>query len=410
VSLSLPFERSVPVQHQWAVWAGPAVVASAVFFNFGLAFINAQVMGLSASHVILAEAGLVGLSHVIILRNYDRLITPWYLLLAFLLIMGAARWCLIGTVDPKAVRDVILIPTFFALGIAAGPRAAAPLLLLLQVVTTGVVLFEVIALDLYSWLFNVKGFYIATRGLAAEAFWNNESTLFVSATRPGQRNLFPFLDIHRASSVFLEPVSLGNYCIIVAAYVSAYARTMSRPLLVFYLLTTIILLVACDGRLAIMVTAAIVGSSLFRPRVPRASFFFLPVIVLVSFAVDAVVDGRTDDLPGRSSLAAYVFSRFGLPEWLGMSRAGWAQSADSGITFLIVNQSILGAVAIWLYITLVPAEESREQAVFKRSALIFLVTTMLISNSYLSIKTAALLWFLLGTTQRAADPAGRRSG
>jgi putative polymerase len=406
MSLALSLERAAPDRRQWAVWAGPAVVAGAVFFNFGLAFINAQVMGLSASHVILAEAALVGAAHIVILRNYDRLITPWYLLLGFLVIIGSARWCLIGTVDPKAVRDVILIPTFLALGIAAGPRAAAPLLLLLQTVTTGVVLFEVLALDLFSQLFNVKSFYIATRGLAAENFWNSESSLFVSATRPGERNLFPFLEIHRASSVFLEPVSLGNYCIIVAAYVSAFARSMSRPTLVFYLLTTIILLVACDGRLAIMVTALILASSLFRPRVPRASIFFLPLIVLVSFAVDSVVDVRTDDLPGRSSLAAYIFSRFGLAEYLGMSRAGWAQSADSGITFLIVNQSIFGALAIWLFITLVPAEEGREQAVFKRSALIFLVSTMLISNSYLSIKTAALLWFLLGTVQREREPGG----
>ncbi|MFC5069443.1 hypothetical protein [Flaviflagellibacter deserti] len=376
------------------------LVVFAVSFNALLAIVNANFLTMSPATVIACEIVVVLIAHAIIIWRYNDRVTAWYYLLGLLMAVAVARWMFIGRVDAKALRDGMLISTFVALGIVSGRAAAGKCVFWLQIIVTLVAIIELFATDLFVTLFNVKQFYISTRGFSEANFWNTDSALFVSATRPGERNLFPFLNIHRASSIFLEPVSLGNYCIILVAYVSTEARSLSGRTLAFYILSTIFLLIACDGRLAVIVSIFIILLSFVKPIVRYSSLLYIPVLIVVSFVLLGFgAEPSRDDLAGRAALAAKIFYRFDAAAFFGISNSTYVQSADSGITYLIATQSIFGAMLILIFVTFNLAEGEPKQALFKRAALIFLTTTMLISNSYLSIKTAALLWFLLGAYQ-----------
>src|SRR4051794_24733102 len=127
-----------------------------------------------------------------------------------------------------------------------------------------VLLFEALDTPGYASLFRVQDYYINTRGYVAEDFWNQDSELFVSATRPDER-LFSFLDLHRLSSVFLEPVSLGNYAIIITAFLCARFGGLSVWARGFLVLGNIVIIIGCDGRLAAMTSVAIIAATAIAP-------------------------------------------------------------------------------------------------------------------------------------------------
>ena len=52
---------------------------------------------------------------------------------------------------------------------------------------------------------------------------------------------------------------------------------------------------------------------------------------------------------------------------------------------------------MWSFITLSADESSPEQKIYKNSLLLYLALTMMVSYSFVSIKTAAPIWFIFGT-------------
>ena len=63
---------------------------------------------------------------------------------------------------------------------------------------------------------------------------------------------------------------------------------------------------------------------------------------------------------------------------------------------MIITQSIIGAAVIWGFITLSADEATVEQKIYKNGVLLYLALTMMVSYSFLSIKTAAPIWFIFG--------------
>ena len=112
--------------------------------------------------------------------------------------------------------------------------------------------------------FNPKDYYIATRGISFDEFTNADSDLYISATRPEER-FFPFFGLHRISSLFIEPVSLGNYVVTVTAFIAAFWRSIGGWTKTFLILSNLLFLIASDGRFAFassLLVVAAVGLSL----------------------------------------------------------------------------------------------------------------------------------------------------
>jgi putative polymerase len=72
------------------------------------------------------------------------------------------------------------------------------------------------------------------------------------------------------------------------------------------------------------------------------------------------------------------------------------------VVYLILTQSLLGLIALWTAITLSAREERLDQKIYKNGLLLYLSLTMMVSYSFLSIKTAAPVWFVFGVLLNAA--------
>ena len=392
------------------------LVAATVLFNFVLSVVNNQLRPLSPVEVQAAEAMMLAIALIMAMACFRAAMRPWIVLIWFLTIIAVIRWSWLGYVDPKTLRDVIIIPVFVSLGIAAGTKSLTTLVVMLQAVVLAIMVWEGLAPEAYSEFLGIKSYYINTRGFEEETFWDSESNLFISANRPNDRFFFSSLNIHRLSSVFLEPVSLGNYCIIISTYICAMFRTLSRPVLIFLILSNVLLLIGSDGRLAAFCSILIFATA-FLIRGPKyLSLLFLPAATLISFVLylGLGVQPWTDDLPGRVALTAELLSAYTAMDMLGLGHAMIEGVADSGIAYLIATQSIFGVALLWAFIVFGSAEDRREQALYKQGLVLYLALTMMVSYSFLTIKTAGLAWFILGALQSVNgsrnEPRFRRVG
>jgi putative polymerase len=385
------------------------ILIASVGFNAGLAFVNGHVMDVPPLLVMATEAALVATAFGLAFLAWKPEMGPSVALIAALALFAVFRGLLMGQPDPKYLRDVALIPTFLMLGMAFDDRGLSRTILALHTIVFLVFLLEAIAPQAYSDLLHIQDYYIKTRGNKLDEFYNTNSELFISATRPDER-FFSFIDAQRMSSIFLEPVSLGNYCSIIVAFVCACFRRLGWPAVIYLSLTTMALLVGCDGRLATATCVVIIAASIVAPWLPRRSAaLYLPGTVAFVFVLAIGLDLKpgTDDFGGRLAHTVELLKSYDIPEILGLSNEYMDKAMDSGVAYLIMTQSLPGLVLLWAYIGWGVREDTPEQVRFTHGLSLYLALSMMVSYSFLTIKTGAVLWFIQGALQSA--PARTRS-
>ncbi len=388
------------------------LVVAAVTFNFLLAIVNANVTPLTPAAVVACEVALMFAIHSYAILNARTAMAAWYLLLGLFLVFFFLRTLVTGSMEPKYVRDVAIIPTFIVLGLTCDEKLLDRTVLTILVIVSLVGVVEAFFPTFYANVVNVKDFYISTRGFAESDFYNADSTLFVSATRPEER-LFNFIDIPRMSSIFLEPVSLGNYCTIMAGYLCSRIRQLGRGTFVAGIVMILFLLVGCDGRLATASVVLIVGVTILAPYLPPFSAaLYLPLALICGLLVVLIAnpDSQADDFPGRIAHSIYTLNQFELLDWLGLSDDYIAPAMDSGIAYLITTQSFLGVALIWLFIASIGKQRTISHVKFTHAVLLYFALTMMVSYSMLTIKTAALAWFIEGVLSRSRSAGKHRVG
>lgn len=381
------------------------VIVGTVIFNPILAIVNGHVTGLNDKAVIACEVSLFAAALLLALRGYQRAMLPWFVFIVIAGMFALLRLAGTGVFEPKYLRDALLVPTFILLGMTVSPYRITRTIVIVTAIAVACEFFEAFFLDSYRDLFQVQDYYVATRGYSPEQFWDTEVALFPSAFRDDR--MLSFVQLHRLSSVFLEPVSLGNYCAVLFAYLLAWGRNLPRRTYVFLMASVIVLLVGCDGRLAFVGMVLIFGVSIIAPFLPRFSAaLYLPAAViavcLLTWWADLNPDGN--DFPSRLALTAWLMQSFGPMEFLGLSDQFAEKAADSGIAYWISTQSLLGVSVMWLFVMIGSRQETTPQVRYLHAVALYLSVTMLVSASYASIKTAALMWFILGALQNDVVP------
>ena len=375
-----------------------AVLIVAVTFNAALALINAHIVALERTYVVLTEVAVYGAAAAIIFFRVDRRMMPWFLLALATVLLGFLLGLGNGAFNPKFPRDVLVIPVFVMLGMAQGRSSLVRPVLILQTIVFLTAALEAVRPDLYAETFQVLKYYVSTRDYSQNQFWNSESTLFISATRPGER-FFGFIEMHRLSSIFLEPVSLGNYCVVVAILLISLWKDFGFWTRAYLIATTLLLLVGCDGRLAgasILIIMAVVP--LFRWLPSRWSAFDLPLVLLASAVYVAIVQPTVgaDNFGGRVAGSLDLLSQIDLAGFFGLDARLSDIAADSGISYFVLTQSVVGLAAVWLCICLVPNGRDGRSRLFVHSIALFIPLSLMVSYSFFSIKVAALMWFCYG--------------
>ena len=88
-----------------------------------------------------------------------------------------------------------------------------------------------------------------------------------------------------------------------------------------------------------------------------------------------------------------------MAEFLGVSDEFKSKAVDSGIAYLITTQSIFVVVALWATIVLPASNDRPDKTRFTHAVCIYVALNMMVSFALLTIKTAALLWFIYGSLQ-----------
>ena len=406
------YRAAEPLGEAESFRVAPALVLiGSVGFNSGLAFVNGHIMAVPTALVILAEAAFVSAAMGLALLAWKPQMAPSLALIAALALFSIFRGLLMTQPDPKLLRDVVLIPTFLMLGMSFDNRGLARAVLMLHTIVFAVFLLEALAPQAYSDLLHIQDYYINTRGNRLDEFYNTNSELFISATRPDER-FFSFIDAPRMSSIFLEPVSLGNYCSIMTAFVCACFQRLGLAAAAYIALTTAAMLVGCDGRLATATCILIVIVCTVGPWLPpRTAVLYLPATLALVFAL--VIGGDlkpgSDDFPGRLAYTVNLLLSYDVAEFMGLSNDFISKSMDSGAAYLITTQSLPGLLLIWAYIGWGTREDTAEQVRFTHGLSLYLALSMMVSYSFLTIKTGALLWFIQGALQSAPARGASRS-
>jgi putative polymerase len=374
------------------------VLILAVCFNAILAVLNGHGLTLQREHVVFAEIAVYVTALAILVFNADRRMLPWFLLALFIVLNGLLLSLGNGAFNPKYMRDVFVIPIFIMLGMTYSSRSLTKPILILQTIVFGVAVLEALSPEAYSEIFQILKYYVNTRDFSEKSFWNSESTLFLSATRPGDR-FFAFVNLHRVSSIFLEPVSLGNYCVIVAVFLIACWRELSVGTRLYLAGSTAALIIGCDGRLAASsIVIVLIGTAFLRNFSSRWSFLYLPMILVLSalFAWGFNLDAGKDNFSGRVAGSIATLSQVNLLGLMGLDAQSSDQAADSGITYFVLTQSFVGVIVIWFAICLLPAGRSYATRLYVHGIAMFVPLNLMVSNSFFSIKVAALMWFSFG--------------
>ena len=381
-----------------AQWPIVLLLLAAICYNAILAIINAHVASLSVMQVALCEFIVLSGAGIVVSRQpLTQNDAAW---LTFLIgtFFGTVFLSLAnGSLLVEALRNVAIVALFTALGIRANLHTVRSAFLIAVCVVGCVMIFEISATAQYSAFFKPFSYYQNTRGLGEIDY--GDVGLFGNALGFEGRFNFGLFTTPRTSSIFLEQTSLANFASVIAIYLVTMWRSLTRGERILITGFVLLALVSNNTRMASVFAGFTLLGYFIYPRLPRYGTLILPLLLL-ALAVGLsswMGPSKEDDLAGRIGLSVRLLSMTDFPASLGLRVADAVEFPDSGYSYLIYSCSLVGAVAIWLYVALAIPFISPEQRRCAWAVSLFLFLNLLVAgNAVFSMKIAAPLWLLAG--------------
>ena len=404
-------------------WIAGALIIAAITFNAALCFINTHVTPIHNFHVVGSEAVIVAIALMACHRTIE---VKDVLLIAAVILYTALLAFIRSGIFPeeglnlKISRDFLIPIIFILLGKAVHDlRVADRIVYVATALILTVAIFEYFDLEAYLQIFAVIKYYVARGTVDASnpsLQWANG--LFLNGIRPdalGGRALLPFLlNDHRVSSLFLESISFGNFGSLVAFW-SIIRSRMEQRLRFWSIAAGIVLIVLADSRFNASFLVIGVLFLLMSPRVTTPAVIALPFVAILGLCILGA-SGAPQDVPwlegstlhDRLMYSGRILLDFDILNWLGLGSLR-ASSMDSGYAYVICNIGLIGFTAFWLWFTSLDGR-SRYFYAFRNTIAAYFAALFCISASQFTIKTAALLWFLLGVLSVAEYAMPRMDG
>jgi putative polymerase len=390
-------------------WVAGALIIAAITFNAALCFINTHVTPINNSHVIFSEISIIIVALLACYRNIE----PQYILLivVYVLLLALIRVSIFNNpgMDLKTIRDFLIPLVFIAVGKSVSNiRVADATVYVATIIILLFAIFEYFFIDAYLEIFRVIEYYVA-RGtldpLNPQFQWSKG--LMLNGIRHGGGALLPFLGDHRVSSLFLESISLGNFGSLVVFWAIARSR-MEQQLRVWSIISGIALIILSDSRF----NAAFIGVGILflfiNPRVTTPVVVAMPFVMIFGLwliaanaPVREVLYPEDASLHERLLYSGRVLLDFDFYNWLG-AKASRNQTLDAGYAYVISNIGLIGFVVYWFWFISLEGR-SRYFYAFRNMSAAYFAALFCISTSVFTIKTAAMLWFLIGALSGATD-------
>ncbi len=382
------------------------LLVASVCYLAVLSFLNARGIRASATLVGAVEAALYAACLYVLRRGLPlATVATSFCVLAWMLFL----WLVRQNPDFKSLRDLVIPALFISLGrLVANIRFANRGLKLVVWIVLVVGVFEVVFTDVYANLFNTFSFYVNMGGIGESAAMFEGQMLTLNGYRPegiGRTILPALLGSHRASSMLMEPVSLGNFAVIVLAWgLSKPWHEMRNNL--FFIIAPAILIALCDSRFGLMLAGGLVAlRCLPVPMLGRLAptIPFLILAAVIGFA--SLKLGGGDNVLGRIAGSGIELLRFEWESLLGLD-ARLPNYGDMGYAYVL---SRFGAPLLVVLVGLAfmaPMTDARGIR-FRALITLYLSASLAISGtSIFALKTAGMLWFLFGVLSALPRIAG----
>jgi putative polymerase len=384
--------------------AGMVLVVTASLFNLVLCFIETRNWANAGNTGVIAIELLILACGLFIIRHH---VTPLAaksagLVLAYLL---AAKLINPG-LDLKIFHDIAIMYIFFTLGSVASIEAGNRLVWFVMMIVLAVGMFEFLFPTQFGSVFDVWSYYV-NKGIIGQDVTNySQTTLFISGNRgssAGRTFLPSLLGTHRVSSIFLEPVSMGNFATIVFAWCLSVRgeKQWSRLPLVFLAAVCIVLGDSRFGSICCVLMLIV----RFVPVIhSKFIIFLMPVFAMLALMlagqfheIPGVLPAiQEDNFPGRLLFSGRLLDYWHPAQWLGFA-ASPIYTSDTGYAYLVNNLGLpLTLLLLAMFASYTP--KNKEALMMKTLITVYFATSLGVGSSIFSIKTAALLWFLYGTT------------
>jgi putative polymerase len=396
-------------------WTPRAMPAPGIPLSQTSQYATALLLGIAGHHWVLCgldtrglhvSVGLVGLAELTVYAACLPLMLRYlslHALVAVFAALGASGLLALlrgGHFDPKAARDLIIPLIFLWAGRSYGRRQRSldnPLLVVMGVVIV-VGLIEAAVPSLYARVFNTFNYYIGLGGFSSDAGQVQGQTVALNGLRPegiGRTLLPQLLGQQRVSSLFLEPVSLGNFAVIMLAWALAKPRAEWRTA-AWFAGGALLMIVLADSRFGLYMSGLLVLLRVVLHGKGHWIAITFPALgACALLAVAAWLPGGGDNLHGRVTVSGIYLARF--DEWNLLGVKGYATAfGDMGYAYVISRFSLIGAALMWVGLFALPLHN--ESARRFRTYLSAYATLILCvsGTSLFALKTAGVLWFALG--------------
>ena len=395
--------QSIPGTNRWILFA---VVFLAMSFNFILCFLNTNVVPITKFYVQLSEFFIISSALIISFRSirlHEFIFIAAISLYSIITILIRADLSMDGLIEIQPIRDMTIPVAFYFLGTRArSPRDADIILTLLAIIVVIGIVFEYFFLDTYVRFFNIILYYFARGSVSISTMAYVPSDLYVSGIRPEGRSLLPFLGDHRVSSIFLEPVSPGNFAVILFYWAIVRSNSKSRINYLLFVMSLFITVMS-DNRFGLIMCGLGICVSILTTVVPRV--FVFSGLMILPFALIGFLTEMANTYAGINIDNTFLGRAVGSGEalmsinfltWLGLqSPAEGVNAYDSGYVYTFGIIGITGFSVLW-WILLTMNGRDRQFFSFRILSALYLAFILCVSYSPYTIKTASVLWFLIG--------------
>lgn len=384
------------------------IALGSTIYNGLLAIINGNVAALAFAHVAITEIALLLAALLYVLRRgFYKADLSVVLYIGFTLAMTLYVSVTTRTVYVDYFRNILIIFCFTLMGSWASKDSVRLAFKIACALVLIVLLMEVFVINIYEDLFYPAKYFVNTRGLTQHEFGG--SKLFQNSLKIPGRFSFGIID-HRASSLFLEQVSLANFSGVLLIFIISFWENLNRLERVLFIFTVVLILTTNDSRSMLIFSFICFAGYFAFPCIPRIfAALYMPMIVLTGLLVLAIKpDATGDTLDGRVVLTMRHMLEMDVPAMLGLYAPEAAKFADSGYLYVIYAGTIFGLIALWLFVTFYSGGDTPAQRRCLHAVSIFMFMNLLIGGTAVfSIKVAGLLWFLVGYLKY--QPQGRHS-
>lgn len=374
--------------------AAVSLVLLAASHHWLLALLNEHLFHATPAITAMADAGIVlGAIGLAFLRAP----VPVLIGLSIILADASVRSVISGQLDPKSVRDLMVPLGFYLLGRhVLNPSLLRWAFWSVSTLIVVVGLAELLGGELYLQLVDPQSFFIA-RGLLdpADTSYLGEHAI-PNGQRFGDRLLLPALGETRLGTIFIEPVTLGNFAGLSVIYAGAAFLGGRMREALCALAVAALAAIGADSRFAILVCGALAALTLAPRLIHRLLPPLLPVLFFVLLAAFSLNygNGLTDTIAGRLSHSGHLLVSMDLSELLGLSRERNAD--DSGYYYSLTSFGLVLCTAAWAALCMLSAESP--SGAYAKSAVAVLACSLLCISgaSLFALKFAGLLWLILG--------------